>query len=195
MGGTSLAFRRRSATRLFTERVFVGDAIDIGCGDDPIRVCAEFPQLRRVAEWDLVNGDARLMDGVADESFDLVYSSHCLEHLHEPIAAVERWWSLVKPGGHLVVVVPDEVLYEKGLWPSRFNPDHKWAFTTYRSRTEWSSRQRPVLHMAAVAVQPGARVLALTLLDDGWLPNSVHDQTADASCECGIELVMRKERS
>jgi hypothetical protein len=45
-----------------------------------------------------------------------------------PESALSQWWSLVKPGGYLIVVVPHEDLYEQGIWPSRFNSDHKATF-------------------------------------------------------------------
>ena len=66
-------------------------------------------------------------------------------------------WELIKPGGHLVLVVPDEDLYEQGIWPSLFNPDHK---ATFRLDTDlsWS----PVSYEARslVAALPGARILS-----------------------------------
>ena len=49
--------------------------------------------------------------------------------MRDPRSAIAQWWGLVKPGGVLFVIVPDEDLYEQGFWPSRFNCDHKWTFT------------------------------------------------------------------
>jgi hypothetical protein len=43
----------------------------------------------------------------------------------------------VKPGGYLIVVVPDEDLYEQGVFPSIFNKDHKATFR-YRKASSWS---------------------------------------------------------
>lgn len=56
-------------------------------------------------------------------------------------AALLGWWSLIKPGGYLVLVIPDEDLYEQGYWPSRFNNDHKATFTMKKGGS-WS----PVSH-------------------------------------------------
>lgn len=192
-GATSLAQSRRASTRLFTERVFVGRAIDIGAGPDPLTDVG-FPLLRDVRQWDLVDGDATLMQGVENESFDCVYSSHCLEHIRNPWTAAERWWRLVKPGGHLVIVVPDEELYERMEWPPRRNDDHKNPFST---ATETTS----VLDCSAIRVQHladqlcGGRIISLVRLEDGFDPNEPRDQTALGTCECGIELVVRKERA
>lgn len=192
MGGTSLAVARRARTPLFTDRVFVGRAIDIGAGPDPIRLAPEFPQLRDVREWDLQHGDATVMRDVAPESYDLVYSSHCLEHIADPLAAFARWWELVKVGGHLVVVVPDENLYERLVWPPTRNGDHEWTFSTLASSA--SARRTPKATRVQQLIEEcrGGLLISLLLLEDGFDPDDENDQTATGRCECGIELVVRK---
>src|SRR5690349_20612939 len=42
-----------------------------------------------------------------DNSLDYVASSHVLEHLANPIAALREWYRVIKPGGHVYMVVPD----------------------------------------------------------------------------------------
>lgn len=106
-----------------------GRGIDIGCGTDPVA-----PE---VTPFDLDTGDASRIDELVDGGFDYVWSSHCLEHMDAPRDALRRWWSLVAPGGHLILVVPDEDLYEQGFFPSRFNADHKATFTIYKE-SSWS---------------------------------------------------------
>jgi predicted SAM-dependent methyltransferase len=101
----------------------LGKVIDIGCGDDPVTPRAEL--------FDVQHGDANYISRIRDkESYDCVYSSHSLEHMEDVEHALKEWWLLVKPGGHMVLVVPDEDLYEQGFWPSCFNGDHKYTFTT-----------------------------------------------------------------
>ena len=39
-------------------------------------------------------------------SYDAVFASHVIEHLANPIGALRRWRRLVKPGGHILLVVP-----------------------------------------------------------------------------------------
>lgn len=130
---TGKACRRRSTDPRFTGRWMAGSCIDIGAGSDGLsRYVKLFPKITGVREWDLSDGDAQLMEGVADESFDTVHSSHTLEHMRDVEEALDNWWRILKPGGHLVVVVPDWELYEQGIWPSTFNPDHKHRFTTSR---------------------------------------------------------------
>lgn len=98
-----------------------GAVLDIGAGDDlvcPWAVC-----------FDKTDGDANDMSTFfIPESFDTVHSSHALEHMTDPVYSLKTWWRLVKPGGYLVLVVPDEQLYEQDIWPSAFNSDHKASF-------------------------------------------------------------------
>ncbi|MDR2697888.1 MAG: tetratricopeptide repeat protein, partial [Holophagales bacterium] len=110
-------------------RVLRGKGIDIGCGNAPI-----FPNVRC---FDQQDGDANRISDYVKEQFDFVFSSHCLEHMLDPRAALKDWWSLVKEGGYLYVVVPDEDLYEQGVWPSKFNYEHKCTFTIFKEKS-WS---------------------------------------------------------
>src|SRR6266446_2100794 len=120
MGGTLLGHQRRIDEGFF-ERFIKGQGIDIGPGQEPLT--------EDCAQWDIPQGDATLMEGVEDESFDWVYSSHCLEHLTEPRVALGNWWRILKLGGYLIVAVPDFTLYEHEIWPPIINTDHKtrWA--------------------------------------------------------------------
>jgi len=43
---------------------------------------------------------------VGDAAYDFVLSSHCLEHLANPLAALAEWRRVLRPGGRLVLVVP-----------------------------------------------------------------------------------------
>lgn len=105
----------------FSEKYLTGNVLDIGAGAD--LVC---PWARG---FDVEDGDANVINNYfADESFDTVHSSHSLEHMRDPVSAIFGWWRLVKSGGFLIVVVPDEDLYEQGIWPSFFSNEHKSTF-------------------------------------------------------------------
>ena len=138
-------------------RVLQGAGIDIGCGPDPV-----FPGVRR---FDRADGDANHITQYVSGQFDFVYASHCLEHMHEPRQAVLEWWQLVKPGGHIFFTVPDEDLYEQGVFPSRFNPDHKATFTLAKARS-WSPLSINVLDLALSL--PGGRLVRLVLQDQNY---------------------------
>lgn len=51
--------------------------------------------------------EAGALHGLPDAGFDFVVSSHCLEHLGNPLGALREWRRVTRPGGHLCVVVPD----------------------------------------------------------------------------------------
>jgi SAM-dependent methyltransferase len=105
----------------FSKRYLTGNVLDIGAGAD--LVC---PWARG---FDVEDGDANFINNYfPDESFDTVHSSHSLEHMSNPVGAIFGWWKLVKSGGFLIVVVPDEDLYEQGIWPSFFSSEHKSTF-------------------------------------------------------------------
>lgn len=117
-----------------------GQGIDIGCGGDPI--------LPEVRPFDLEHGDANQIEQHIEPGtrFDFVFSAHCLEHMRDPRSAIRGWFNLVKPGGHLIVIVPDEDLYEQGAFPSVFNSDHKWTFTLSKPKS-WSPRSINVMDL------------------------------------------------
>jgi SAM-dependent methyltransferase len=186
------AFVRRSRDINFAARYFVGDGIDIGGAPDPLTLYAQFfPRMGRVRIWDLKDGDSQLMRGVADEQFDFVHSSHTLEHLVDPAVGLQNWFRIVKPGGHLVVIVPDEDLYEQGVFPSTFNTDHKWTFTVAKKHS-WSDKSRNLIELIA-ALGEAADLRKLECLDSSYLYGLPRfDQTLTPVSEAGIELVVRK---
>ncbi len=191
-GGTTNALvRRLRQPMLFSTRYFVGAAIDIGAGSDSLELQRVFwPRLTSVRSWDKADGDARCMEGLPRESFDLCYSSHCLEHIHTPWLALSIWWDLVRPGGYLVVVVPDEDLYEQGVWPSTFNSDHKHTFTVWK-RESWSPVSLSALDL--VRILNGSDVVKVERIEEGFNPALPRcDQTALSGSESCIEFIVRK---
>jgi ADP-heptose:LPS heptosyltransferase/predicted SAM-dependent methyltransferase len=125
---TSKCHAKRLARGDF-DKYLKGRGIDIGCGEDVLRV----PQ-GAVDPWDLARGDAQQLAGIPDESYDFVYSSHCLEDMRSIEEALANWTRVLRRGGALYLVVPDYVLYEKKRYPSVFNPDHKHTFSLVMDR-------------------------------------------------------------
>jgi SAM-dependent methyltransferase len=142
----------------FSRKYLQGKVIDIGASTDPVCAWAEI--------FDLEQGDANeILRFRSAESYDTVHSSHCLEHMHDPVAALKQWWALVRKGGFLVLVVPEEDMYEQGIWPSRFNPDHKATFRLRRSTT-WSPVSYDIGEM--VDALPDAGVISATCQAHGY---------------------------
>jgi SAM-dependent methyltransferase len=142
----------------FEDRYLQGRVIDIGCGPDLIVPHAE--------PFDLEHGNAQEIGRLRPQGvYDAVYSSHCLEHMRDVPRALAQWWTLVRKGGYLVLVVPDEDLYEQGVWPSLFNTDHKATFRLGRHGS-WS----PVSYNIEDLVRSleAADVISCELQDQGY---------------------------
>lgn len=85
--------------------------------------------------------------------------------MQSPLHSIQEWWKLLKPGGHLIVIVPDEDLYEQEISPSISNPDHKATFTISK-RTSWSTRSFNMLNLAKSL--PDGELISLQLQDNGY---------------------------
>lgn len=197
MHETSKTIARRLHDSRFATRYFVGDGIDIGSGPDPLSQYHEFfPLMKSCRAWDLKDGDAQLMAGVADASFNFVHSSHCLEHLSDPREALGHWLRILKPGGHLVCVVPDEDLYEQGVFPSTFNTDHKHTLTIHKKKS-WSPVSLNLLDLLR-ELPVESKVIKIELLDATYRyglskrAGKRVDQTLTPVGECAIEFVVQR---
>ena len=183
---------RRIREPNFANHYFVGDGLDVGGAPDPLWLYREFfPRMTGVRVWDKEDGNAQTLLSVEDESIDFVHSSHCLEHLQAPAESLKNWFRVIKPGGHLIVTVPEEDLYEQGQFPSTYNSDHKWTFTIKKAKS-WSSKSLNMLELAS-NLGTEAEILKIQKLDESFrysLPR--FDQTLTPIGECGIELVVRK---
>lgn len=188
----SKAIPRRLKDSRFAARYLVGDGVDIGGRPDPLSIYREFfPGITSVRVWDMEDGDAQLMQGVADDTFDFVFSSHCLEHLHDPLEGICNWFRVLKPGGHLVITIPDEDLYEQGVWPSTHNRDHKTSFTVVKEKS-WCAASVNVFDLLRV-LGAAADIRKIEVIDETYrfdLPR--FDQTLTPVAECAIELIVRK---
>lgn len=117
----------------------------------------------------------------ADESVDVVHSSHMLEHAFDEVATIREWYRVLRIGGYIVCFVPLQFLYEKRLRPpSRWNEDHKRFYT-------------PAVLLGAFekALEPnGYRVRHLRDGDTGYSYDIGPERHADGQYE--IELVVEK---
>jgi ubiquinone/menaquinone biosynthesis C-methylase UbiE len=190
---TSKAVMRRMHDNRFAARYFIGNGIDIGSGNDPLGQYREFfPGMQSCRSWDLPDGDAQLLESIPDASLDFANSSHCLEHMVDPSEAMRNWLRVLKPGGHLVVVVPDEDLYEQGQWPSTWNDDHKWTFTTCKEDS-WSPKSINLVDWLP-RWREESYLLKIELLDATFRFTATErvDQTMTPVCESAIEFILRK---
>jgi SAM-dependent methyltransferase len=192
MHESSKAQMRRLHDSRFATRYFVGDGLDIGAGPDPLSQYAEFfPLMRSCRNWDLADGDAQMLATMADESLHFVHSSHCLEHMRDPYTAMHNWLRVLKPGGHAVITIPDEDLYEQGVFPSTYNSDHKWTFTIHKAES-WSTHSVNLTDLLK-RFSNQIQIIKIEQLDATYrFAVQRFDQTLTPVGECAIEIVLRK---
>jgi len=64
--------------------------------------------------------DATDLSGIS-ETYDFILSAHCLEHIANPLKAIEEWLKILKDDGILLIVVPNK----------KFTFDHKRPTTSF----------------------------------------------------------------
>lgn len=77
------------------EQFCKGTGLDVGAGKWP---------LGNATPVDLDRGGDAM--GLPRGSYDYIFSSHCLEHLQNPVAALEHWKSRLRAGGTLFLYLP-----------------------------------------------------------------------------------------
>jgi len=189
MRETTKAHDRRKRAGYF-HRYLKGNGVDVGCGDDPLKV----PEGKVLAYDRLIDPahDAQTLADLPDDHFDFLYSSNCLEQVEWPARALVNWIRVVKPGGYVFFTVPDEDLYEQGFWPSRFNADHQWSWTMHKNVSNMP-RSINLLHWLTQFCGT-ARILSVQLTDTNYdYSVSKADQTLK-DAEAFIEVILQKRR-
>jgi SAM-dependent methyltransferase len=114
-----------------------GKGLDVGCGSNkthPGAIGVDLTpkgqkgaaggQKDEVSQSDIVaSGDNLYM--FEDQSFDYIVQRHNLEHYQDPIKALQEWYRLLKPGGILGMVIPDD----RNCDTIKLDPTHKHVFT------------------------------------------------------------------
>lgn len=192
MKETTRSVHRRLHDARFVNTYFKGSGIDIGAGQDSLgKYMQQFPLISNLMPWDLENGDATTLNTVADETFNFVHSSHCLEHLTDPHLAFQNWIRVCKPGGHLVITIPDEDLYEQGRYPSVFTDAHITSWTISKNQS-WSPISRNVFDLLN-SFRSQIEILKVELINGMYMYDStLFDQTLYGESECAIEIIVRK---
>jgi SAM-dependent methyltransferase len=109
IGGPSRVFARGQLLPLYAEAATV-DNVNFSvetAWESALRDGGEFrfdPRRPPGRQW---IRDATSLTGLADASYDFLLSSHCLEHVADPLRALREWHRVVEPGGHLVLLLPD----------------------------------------------------------------------------------------
>ena len=118
---------------LFVEKFLIGSGFDMGCGNCPLLKdnCLHIDQApqplasEQVSIEQVVQADAVTFD--PGYKADYIFSSHMVEDLLSKEAIIEclnGWARLLKPGGHVVLLIPN---MQAGLYPTVAeggNPSH-----------------------------------------------------------------------
>jgi SAM-dependent methyltransferase len=219
---TSKAWQRRMREGFF-EKYLQGRGIDIGCGDDPVTPdCIQWdrqgppyaigPPMYINEEEILANlrpgrifscppaptmivNDAMSL-AIESESLPWVYSSHCLEDLDNPWAAVKEWWRVIKRGGYLVIMVPHRDLFEcRKTLPSAGNRNHKTFWLPDRNEPPVTIGLIPLV---AGVCQESSELVYCKVCDEGYnvtfgpFPGEPNCIQPVATGEFSIEAVWKK---
>lgn len=155
-----------------------GNGLDIGYGGDLLA-----PNCRG---YDIEDGNAQNLEGIENESYDFVYSSHTLEHMPDVVEALVNWWRVVKPGGFLIMYIPHRDLYEKKkTLPSNWNLGHRQFFLLDKNEPPDTIGIMPLI---ASSLQ-GGEVIYAKVCSEG---HTITDPAIHSDGEYSIEIVMRK---
>jgi len=111
-----------SLCRKRLEKYCIGDGIDVGYGGDPIVPSAITIDMQNpyygpswfgIPKPQNLKGDGKDLCWFRDCSLDYVYSSHLLEDFNprEMSQVLSEWLRVLKPGGYLILYLPDEQKY------------------------------------------------------------------------------------
>ena len=187
----SKAAKRRFYDGNFHTRYFSGSGIDVGAGNDSLsQYINDFSKIEKITSWDKEDGDAQLLSNIPNNQFDFLHSSHCLEHMVNPSQALVNWIRVVKPGGYLIITVPDEKLYEHDTWPSLYNSDHKFSFSIYSFK---SNLPRHINLLDLCILFSDKIIVEKIELITEFTNQSFHsDLTMQPNPECSIEMIWKK---
>ena len=178
VAGETTKARSRRVKENFFEKYCEGIGLDIGYGGDLI--CPN------AVGWDWEHGDAQYLKELKDEQFDFLYSSHTLEHLQNPAAALINWFRVLKPGGFLILYIPHRDLYEKKTTlPSRFNPNHTAFFLIERDEPPDTIGIVPLIQRTLSNFE----IVYAKQCDEG---HTITDPMIHSDGEFSIEVVIRK---
>ena len=117
-----IRFQHPSETSKVREMVLpycIGRGCDIGFGGDKVMKVncdgIDYPQPYAFAGKDKVDIACDVIKGdipVADNTYDYVYTSHLIEDFADTTDALKKFIRILRPGGNLILVFPDQPQYE-----------------------------------------------------------------------------------
>ena len=151
-----------------------GRFIDVGCGDGQTVAIAQSlgwdaagieidPQAcarARSSGLNIISGDYVKLSEFSQQ-MDCIMCSHVLEHVHDPLDLLQKLRSALKPGGHLLLTLPNSL-----------------SKLRYYFRDDWRGLEAP-RHLAI----PSESYLIQWLANAGFEVQSVADDALDSAAE------------
>ena len=103
----------------FATKVCSGFGYDVGCMKEEWA----FPGAKAI---DLEFNDPWDADHLPEKDPDYIFSSHCLEHIHDWVATMDYWYNRLNEDGVLFLYLPD---YSQEYWRPWNNRKHCNVFT------------------------------------------------------------------
>ena len=120
-----------------------------------VSCCDLYPEIFRLDGVSICQGDLNGALPFDDRSFDYVTCLEGLEHIENPQQAMREFARVLKPGGHLIVSVPNILNVEERLkwlihgYTSHFKPISR--ATAERLRAEYDQREEIAAHVNPIA--------------------------------------------
>jgi SAM-dependent methyltransferase len=97
--------------------------LDIGCNNSKVVPWAFGVDISNTPSVSMVIGPqdiywlhkSTILTGLHPDGWDVVFSSHVLEHLCHWKSALDSWFALVKKGGYLILYLPDGKRYDNRM--------------------------------------------------------------------------------
>jgi predicted SAM-dependent methyltransferase len=102
----------------FARHFCSGKGVDVGCNREEWKFPGAYAVDPSINEYDALN--------FPYENLDYIFSSHCLEHLHNWVDVLDYWTLKLKSGGALFLYLPD---YSQEYWKPWNNRKHLNIFT------------------------------------------------------------------
>jgi SAM-dependent methyltransferase len=123
-----------------------------------------------------------------NNSFDVCYSSHCLEDVSEYKIFIQEQFRVCKVGGHVIIVVPHYKLYEKipllkrENFSSKFNGNHKRSY----------SGNSLMMEIEESILKTHYSVINFETIDEGYDYSIIDQEKVHPIGNFSIEVVLEK---
>lgn len=120
-----------------------------------LHCCDLYPEIFRLPNVEIKRGDLAVALPYNDGSFDIIVCVEGLEHIENPHQAIREFERLIRPGGHIVVSIPNILNVEERLkwllygYTSHFKPlSHDYLA---KLGDEYHGREEVALHINRIA--------------------------------------------